>query len=45
MAKEFMHKTLKEVFPNYIVLLKIGNFYESYGDDAKLVSYLFGYNK
>lgn len=37
MAKEFMHKTLKEVFPDYIVFIKTGNFYEAYGDDAKII--------
>ena len=45
MAKEFMHKTLKEAFPDYVVLIKIGAFFETYNEDAKIVSYLFGYNK
>lgn len=43
MAKEFMHKTLKELFPDYIVLIKIGTFYEAYGDDANILSFLFSY--
>ena len=40
MAKEFMHKTIKELFPDYVVLIKIGTFYESYGDDANMLSIL-----
>lgn len=43
MAKEFMHKTLKELFPDYIVLIKIGTFYEAYGNDANILSFLFSY--
>ena len=43
MAKEFMHKTLKELFPDYIVLIKIETFYEAYGDDANILSFLFSY--
>ena len=43
MAKEFMHKTLKELFPDYIVLIKIGTFYEAYGDDANILSFFFSY--
>lgn len=43
MAKEFINKTIKELFPEYIVFIKIGNFYEVYEDDAIIISYLFGY--
>ena len=38
-----MHKTIKELFPDYIVLIKIGSFYESYGADANILSFLFSY--
>ena len=38
-----MHKTIKELFPDYIVLIKMGTFYEAYGDDANILSYLFSY--
>lgn len=34
---------IKNLLPNYLVLIKIGNFYETYNDDAKILSYLFNY--
>ena len=43
MSMTFMHKSIKELFPNYIVLIKVGNFYEAYQDDSLIVSYLLGY--
>lgn len=38
-----MVHNIKELFPNYILLLKIGTFYEVYNDDASIISYLFKY--
>ena len=38
-----MVNNLKELFPEYVVLLKIGTFYECYNDDANIISYLFQY--
>jgi DNA mismatch repair ATPase MutS len=38
-----MVNNLKELFPDYVVLLKLGTFYETYNDDAKIISYLFRY--
>ena len=38
-----MVNNLKELFPEYVLLLKIGTFYECYNDDANIISYLFGY--
>ena len=38
-----MVHNIKELFPEYVMLLKIGNFYECYNDDAKIISYLFDY--
>lgn len=29
-----MVKNIKDLFPNYVVLIKIGNFYEVYNNDA-----------
>ncbi len=43
MAIMNMVNNLKELFPNDVLLLKIGNFYECYNDDAMIISYLFGY--
>ena len=34
---------IKNLLSNYLVLIKIGNFYEAYNDDAKILSYLFNY--
>ena len=38
-----MVHNIKELFPEYVMLLKIGNFYECYNDDSKIISYLFDY--
>ena len=38
-----MIKTIKEVLPDYVVLVKIGTFFESYNDDANIISYLLNY--
>lgn len=38
-----MVHNIKELFPNYIVMIKIGTFYEVYNDDANIISYLFKY--
>ena len=38
-----MHKTIKEAFPDYVVLIKIGTFFETYNEDANIMSYLFEY--
>lgn len=43
MANLFIAKNLKELFPNYVVMIKIGTFYEVYYDDACIISYLLGY--
>ena len=43
MAVINMVNNLKELFPEYVLLLKIGTFYECYNDDANIISYLFGY--
>ena len=36
-------RLIKEIQPNYIVLVKIGSFYNVYEEDSLLLSYLFGY--
>lgn len=36
-------KTIKEIHSNFVVLVKIGNFYHVYGKDSYIVSYLFNY--
>ena len=38
-----MANNIKELFPDYIVLFKIGTFYEVYNKDAIIISYLFKY--
>ena len=38
-----MANTIKELFPDYVVMIKIGTFYEVYNDDAKILNYLFKY--
>ncbi len=43
MAVMNMVNNLKELFPDYVLLIKIGTFYECYNDDANMISYLFGY--
>lgn len=36
-------KSIKQVHPEYIVLIKIGKFYYSYSKDAYIISYIFNY--
>lgn len=36
-------KNVKEIHKDYVVFIKIGNFYNCYGRDAYIISYLFGY--
>ena len=36
-------KNVKEVHKEYIVLIKVGNFYNCYGRDSYIVSYLLNY--
>lgn len=38
-----MIKEIKEVHPEEIVLVKIGNFFHVYGKDSYILSYLLGY--
>ena len=43
MSVLFMQKTIKELFPKYVVLIRVGTFYESFYDDACIVAYLMSY--
>lgn len=36
-------KIIKEVHPESVILVKVGNFYQEYGRDVYIMSYLFGY--
>lgn len=36
-------KTMKQINPEKVLLLKIGNFYYQYGKDSYIISYVFGY--
>ena len=36
-------KELKEMFPDYIVMIKVGKFYKVYGKDSNIMSYIFEY--
>ena len=36
-------KNIKQIHPEYVVLIKIGKFYYSYGKDAYIISYIFNY--
>lgn len=38
-----MARSIKELFSDYVVMIKIGTFYEVYNDDANIISYLFKY--
>ena len=38
-----MAKNIKEIHPNDLVIYKVGAFYNSYGKDAYILSYLFEY--
>lgn len=39
-----MYFNYKEKYSEYIVLMKIGYFFEIYGEDSKTMNALFGYN-
>ncbi len=43
MAAINMVKTIKKVYPNSIIMVKIGNFYYVYDKDSFIFSYLFDY--
>ncbi len=43
MSRVNMIKNIKELYSKTIILLKTGNFYETYGRDAYIISYLFNY--
>lgn len=43
MAVADMANNIKELFPDYVVLIKIGTFYECYNMDANILAYLFKY--
>ena len=43
MANLFMINNFKELFPNYVVMIKMGTFYEVYYNDAYIISHLLGY--
>lgn len=36
-------KTIKSIHPDSVVLVKVGKFYNVYGRDSYIISYLFGY--
>lgn len=36
-------QNVKEIHKNYVTLVKIGNFYNCYGKDSYIISYLFNY--
>ena len=36
-------KVAKQVHQEYIILIKTGGFYHTYGKDSYIISYLFGY--
>lgn len=36
-------KDIKKIHPNDIALIKVGKFYYTYGKDAYIMSYMFGY--
>lgn len=38
-----MANNIKELFPDYVVLIKIGTFYQCYNMDANILAYLFKY--
>lgn len=43
MGIENVVKVIKEIHPEKLILIKIGNFYNSYGKDLYIISYLFNY--
>ena len=38
-----MVNNIKDLFPDYILLIKIGKFYEVYNKDSYIIAYLFRY--
>lgn len=38
-----MINNIKDLFPEYVVFVKIGTFYECYNNDSYIMSYLFKY--
>lgn len=36
-------RTMKDAHPNKILLLKVGKFFQTYGKDAYIISFLFNY--
>ena len=40
MSIENMVNIIKKIHPNYVAIIKIGAFYNSYGKDAYILSYL-----
>lgn len=38
-----IYKSAKEKYPKYVVLIKVGNFYEIYGEEAYIIHNLFNY--
>ena len=43
MAVVDMVNNIKELFPDYVVLIKLGNFYECYNIVSNILAYLFKY--
>ena len=39
-----MAKTIKEVHPDYVIIYKVGEFYNCYNKDAYMLSYLMEYS-
>ena len=39
-----MAKTIKEVHPDYVIIYKVGEFYNCYNKDAYMLSYLMDYS-
>lgn len=39
-----MAKNLKQIHPDFVICYKVGKFYNSYGKDACIISYLFEYS-
>ena len=44
MGTLMMIKTIKEIHPKDLLLVKMGDFYHTYGKDSYILSYLMGYN-
>jgi len=39
----YVIQTIKKIYPNSVILVKVGMFYNVYGRDSYILSYLFGY--